>query len=91
MTDAVALAERVGLLEAEVTVLQREIEESRDRESRLRARLVGSRTAGGDSLNLELVRLREQVARCSAELQAIRESRGWRVVQWFRGLVGRRW
>jgi hypothetical protein len=86
----------VGELEAEVAELRCLLEESRHREALLRDAVdpagAGS-IDGGDRVAtaLEVIRLQERLQDCTAELRTIRNSKGWRLIQALRGLVGRRW
>ena len=86
---------RLGELEAEVAELRCLLEESRDREIRLRVALEARRIGvirGSDPENeLEIFRLTEMLEQRSSELRVIHRSKGWRLIQALRGLAGRRW
>jgi hypothetical protein len=86
---------RVGELEAELAELRCLLEESRDREARLRSVLeergVGVTRGGDPETELEILRLTQMLEERSSELQTIYRSKGWKLVQALRGLVGRRW
>lgn len=90
--DARALlaARRQGEAEAEVLDLNLRLKESLTRERRLLETVEEMREA------LEFVgqterELRAQVERYAAYHRAVERSMAWRIVQFLRGLVGRRW
>jgi hypothetical protein len=97
--DEIMAAERCGKLEAGAFDLRLRELESREREDRL-TRLVAERpdlavvpasptVLGADAVELE--QLRRQVTLLAEYQHAVVNSRGWRVVQILRRLLGRAW
>lgn len=87
---ALLAARRQGEAEAEVLDLNLRLKESLTRERRLLETVEEMREA------LEFVgqterELRAQVERYAAYHRAVERSMAWRIVQFLRGLVGRRW
>jgi hypothetical protein len=89
-TDPTAQARRLGEAEAEVAHLRLAIAESLARERRLIERALSAEQALEEALTVEHD-LREQIGRYVQFHDAIRRSRPWRVIQFFRRLVGREW
>lgn len=83
-----------GGMAAEVLELRRLLTESRERERELRNALDASgstrerRDHFGRRENLDTA---EHIKRLSERLHLIESSKGWRLLQLLRGLVGRRW
>jgi hypothetical protein len=88
--DPTAQARRLGEAEAEVAHLRLAVEESLARERRLIERALGAEQALDDALTVEHD-LREQIGRYAQFHDAVRRSRPWRVIQFFRRLVGTEW
>jgi hypothetical protein len=88
--DPAAQARRLGEAEAEVAHLRLTVKESMARERRLIERALSAEQALDDTLTVEHD-LREQIGRYAQFHDAIRRSRPWRAIQFFRRLVGREW
>lgn len=88
--EPAAQARRLGEAEAEVAHLRLAVEESLARERRLIERALGAEQALDDALTVEHD-LREQIGRYAQFHDAIRRSRPWRAIQFFRRFVGREW
>jgi hypothetical protein len=95
--DEIAEAKHCGELDARTFELRLRELESREREDRL-TRLVAERPdlvavplspAGPAAVQME--QLQRQVALLAAYQRAVVYSRGWRVVQFLRRLLGRAW
>lgn len=87
-------ASRCGGMAAEVLELRRLLTESRERERELRNALDASgstRDGRGGVESRENRSTTEHIQRLSERLHLIESSKGWRLLQLLRGLVGRRW
>jgi hypothetical protein len=85
-----ASARLIGEIEAELVHLRYRLKESVARELRLVERTLRAEELLDQALSTEH-ELREQVARYAAFHDAVQRSRPWRLIQFFRKLVGRGW
>lgn len=85
-----ATARRMGEIEAELVHLRFRLKESVARELRLVERTLRAEELLDQALSTEHD-LREQLARYADFHDAVQRSRPWRVIQFFRKLVGRGW
>jgi len=83
-------AARVGAAEAEVVDLKLRLKESQQREQRLIERVFEAQEKLQEALSVEH-ELRIQVGRYAEFNRAVQNSRSWRMIQFLRQLVGRRW
>jgi hypothetical protein len=84
------VAVRLGTAEAEVCDLRLRLQESLDRELLLRERALRAEERLDDALRNEHD-LRAQIDRLAQFHRSVERSAPWRLIQFVRGLVGRRW
>ena len=82
--------ERLGAAEADVVDLRLKVRESLDREKRLLERTRRAEEGLEDALRNEHD-LRDQIERLTQFHRAVEHSAPWRVIQFLRSLVGRKW